>query len=174
MSQTDEPSEINEVLSSIRRLVSDGTDEVTGPAPAEDGPHLVLTPSLRVEETDAEPVLEPLVLTQPEAWEDTPLDDRVLRLENAVSAAAGNWTPIVAAQAPNLASAEPLQLTTPVANVQEAPQPAELADTPELRALIAQVLREELKGEVGDKLSQNLRKMVRREIARALNDQSDS
>ncbi|WP_171128788.1 MULTISPECIES: hypothetical protein [unclassified Ruegeria] len=41
-------------------------------------------------------------------------------------------------------------------------------DETALQELIAQIVREELQGELGERVSRNLRKMVRREIARAL------
>lgn len=42
----------------------------------------------------------------------------------------------------------------------------------ELRELVAQIVREELQGALGERITRNLRKMVRREIARALAGQS--
>jgi hypothetical protein len=41
-------------------------------------------------------------------------------------------------------------------------------DAAALRALIAEVVREELRGSFGEGISRNLRRMVRAEIARAL------
>jgi hypothetical protein len=43
-----------------------------------------------------------------------------------------------------------------------------LLDERELRALVAEVLREELKGPLGERITRNVRKLVRREIAQAL------
>jgi hypothetical protein len=43
-----------------------------------------------------------------------------------------------------------------------------LLDENELRALVAEVLREELKGPLGERITRNVRKLVRREIAQAL------
>ncbi len=43
-----------------------------------------------------------------------------------------------------------------------------LLDEAELRALVAEVLREELKGPLGERITRNVRKLVRREIAQAL------
>jgi len=37
-----------------------------------------------------------------------------------------------------------------------------------LRALVAEVVREELQGELGERMTLNLRKLVRREILQAL------
>ncbi|HVG48827.1 MAG TPA: hypothetical protein VM899_11915 [Rubellimicrobium sp.] len=43
-----------------------------------------------------------------------------------------------------------------------------LPDEAALRALVAEVLREELRGELGERLTRNLRKLVRREVMQAL------
>ncbi|WP_254437874.1 hypothetical protein [Ruegeria arenilitoris] len=47
-------------------------------------------------------------------------------------------------------------------------QSARVMDADALRALIAQVVREELQGVLGQRITRNVRKMVRREIYRAL------
>ncbi|MDA7966389.1 hypothetical protein [Ruegeria sp.] len=55
------------------------------------------------------------------------------------------------------------------ADADEAQSTAELSDDEEaLRAFIAQIVREELQGALGERITRNLRKMVRREIYRAL------
>ena len=48
------------------------------------------------------------------------------------------------------------------------PDVESLLDEAELRALVAEVLREELKGPLGERITRNVRKLVRREIAQAL------
>ncbi len=48
------------------------------------------------------------------------------------------------------------------------PGVAALLEHPELRAVVAEILREELKGPLGERITRNVRKMVRREIANAL------
>jgi len=47
-----------------------------------------------------------------------------------------------------------------------------LLDEAALRALIAEVVREELRGETGERVTRNLRKLIRAEIARALSGRS--
>ncbi len=50
-----------------------------------------------------------------------------------------------------------------------APPPApSWPDEAALRALVAEAVREELRGELGEKLTRNLRKLVRREVMQAL------
>ncbi len=48
------------------------------------------------------------------------------------------------------------------------PDAEALLDEDELRQLVAEVLREELKGALGERITRNVRKLVRREIAQAL------
>ena len=60
----------------------------------------------------------------------------------------------------------------PAAPVEAEPQPVALGmDEEVLRTLIAQVVREELQGVLGERITRNVRKMVRREIYRALAEQ---
>lgn len=47
---------------------------------------------------------------------------------------------------------------------------APILDEEALRAVINTIVREELQGELGDRISRNLRKLVRREIAQARED----
>ncbi|NIO40102.1 MAG: hypothetical protein GTO41_07865, partial [Burkholderiales bacterium] len=65
-----------------------------------------------------------------------------------------------------------LHLTSPILPV--AAQQGDLdlidQDLEWLQDLITNTLRQELKGEMGERISRNLRKMVRREISRALAD----
>jgi hypothetical protein len=49
-----------------------------------------------------------------------------------------------------------------------APSVAPAIDDEQLRALIAALLREELQGPLGERITRNIRKLVRREIERAL------
>jgi hypothetical protein len=57
----------------------------------------------------------------------------------------------------------------PAENV-ASPDAESLLDENELRALVAEVLREELKGPLGERITRNVRKLVRREIAQALSN----
>ena len=45
---------------------------------------------------------------------------------------------------------------------------ADEIDMADLRPLVARLLREELQGELGERITRNVRKLVRREINRAL------
>lgn len=72
------------------------------------------------------------------------------------------------------APAPPPVLQTPVAQAPIAQDPAPalpqsaLADEAFLREIVGDVLRQELQGELGERITRNMRKLVRREIHRAL------
>ncbi len=53
----------------------------------------------------------------------------------------------------------------------EAPEPEGVIDEAALRELVAQIVREELQGKLGERITRNVRKLVRREIHRALTAQ---
>lgn len=48
--------------------------------------------------------------------------------------------------------------------------PAPILDEESLRGVINAIVREELQGELGDRISRNLRKLIRREIAQMMAD----
>ena len=48
------------------------------------------------------------------------------------------------------------------------PVPAEALDPGEIRGLISSLIREELQGDLGERITRNVRKLVRQEIQRAL------
>ena len=52
--------------------------------------------------------------------------------------------------------------------------PAPILDEESLRERINAIVREELQGELGDRISRNLRKLIRREIALVLEEQRKS
>ncbi len=58
------------------------------------------------------------------------------------------------------------------AGVLAAPAPA--LDEQALRELINSIVREELQGELGDRIGRNLRKLIRREVAQVLEEQRRS
>ncbi|SFR03359.1 hypothetical protein [Poseidonocella sedimentorum] len=50
---------------------------------------------------------------------------------------------------------------------------ADWTEDPKLRALISQIIREELQGSLGERMTRNMRKLVRREIARSLAERDE-
>jgi hypothetical protein len=57
----------------------------------------------------------------------------------------------------------------------DAPAPgAPILDEESLRAVINAIVREELQGELGDRIGRNLRKLIRREIQQVLEEQAKS
>ena len=64
----------------------------------------------------------------------------------------------------------PLRLETPVAVEQDPVAPAPFQDEVALRALISEMIREELQGELGARITRNVRKLIKREVETALAD----
>jgi hypothetical protein len=222
MSERMSNADIEDVLSSIRRLVSDDLRPGQAPAPqplaaparAAAVPRLVLTSALRVS-PDPAPVAPP-----PEA-RDT-LADRLAELEVLMAGQSPEFEEELAPPSPvppgapfgegltdNLplaseidgaatdtaetdvgapyidAGAEP-EVEGPAAfaampaeaeveteaeaeaEAEAGPEDLLLQDEVVLRALIRDVLREELQGVMGERVTRNLRKLIRAEIARAL------
>ena len=75
-------------------------------------------------------------------------------------------TPEMRADAPGAGLAEGLD-AGPAA-------PAPILDEQSLRVLINAIVREELQGELGDRINRNLRKLIRQEIAAILEEQRKS
>ncbi len=164
-----DPANIEDVLSAIRRLVSDGTRD-----------RLVLTADLRVpeERAAAREVLPPLVLTRsdpPEAPSEAILADagsleaRIAQLEAVV--AAQNHKQSGHNQGADDTGAIPPAGEAEVAGrgytAMAAPQGVALDDAA-LRGVVAGLVREELQGVMGERITRNMRRLVRREIMRAI------
>jgi hypothetical protein len=207
-------ADIEDVLSSIRRLVSDDLRPGHVPAaaappvqasPRPAVPRLVLTSALRV---PPEPQRAPAPAASDEVAMDIPRDalaDRLAELEmlmasqspqfeDEIAPPAADIPPQFGAQdVPDMAhaglAADPVPeapyIDADPAVAPEAVMPeqadhafATLADPEDqatllhdedvLRALIRDVLREELQGVMGERVTRNLRKLIRAEIARAL------
>lgn len=203
--------EIEDVLSSIRRLVADD-DRTSGEehsstdhAPDRagdadlDGP-LVLTPSLRVEQEDA-PVdddsfavarrvarLEAAVTVQkeefePDGSEDEPMfewsaheldmpmfhsRERVARELDTASDTTGALQPMDPDTSGAPDDPADIDMTEDEPTLEEIFGTTGMPTEDLLRDLVAEVLRDELAGALGERITRNVRKLVRREIHRIL------
>ena len=192
--------EIEDVLSSIRRLVSDDLR----PKVVEDAPvvadKLLLTPALRVvqnmvPETPLVAVPEaPFVMV---AEDGTGIEDRVATISAAVPDEgwepetgdavldvaewpASTWdaadeTQVIAAEAPADDAAMKMWADEAEAEVVAALQADEQVfpqgmtfDEEVLRDLVRDLIREELQGALGERITRNVRKLVRSELNRVL------
>lgn len=201
MSNMARSDEIDELVSSVRNLVSykDGDVARKMPPPG----RLILTPSLRidVQQDNTPDAADPttsadlLVLYNAVTPETSRLGDTVAELEVAVTARAEDWEPdggepfdqaAWAASAFDLPQDDPVP-AAPEAAIAEtlsqiaqsgldariaadiaAQNPALPMDEDALRAAVVRILREELAGELGEKITRNVRKLVWREINRVL------
>jgi len=205
-------SEIEDVLTSVRRLVADEQHRAEG----EDGRdgRLILTPSQRVDAgaspapAPAEPSPTPTPAVRASAMANPPdfrrLEATIAELEAAVSASGSVFEPdgseamseeeqgsnVTALYAkpsfqhfatslpPEDAQADPaddVPVTTARVDEMAVDEMAEDDDTFEtvideatLRILVAQIVREELHGQLGERITLQVRKLVRAEIARTL------
>ena len=85
---------------------------------------------------------------------------------------------------PNKGSDEPLVLKSPVATPDDEPDAMNISESSEthetapfhdevaLRGIVSEMIRDELQGELGNRITRNVRRMVRREIEAALKEQS--
>ena len=160
---------VEEVLTSIRRLVSSETEArlretriaFSGDVDEEDRAAsdgatslLVLTSDFRVDdETRAEAL------------------DTLKRARDDAQPPASMLAPVQQAAAPRLHLGVPDQAVD--RPKPEATPGAPAAMTDELREEIRAILRGELEGELGDRITRNVVKLVRREIARALRIDTD-
>ncbi|WP_319824421.1 hypothetical protein [Thalassovita sp.] len=247
-------ADIEDVLSSIRRLVSEEARPQSAPKPAVANDRLVLTPALRVMETDRPEEVpsgsapletveadtdQPQELPRPELVEGHELsglkvdgtgrrnlEARIAELEAVIADRGGQWEqdgeegsdnaggpvsglawdaePSFAHQSVELPvdelefePAEPAEIETvtevedrfepddyePEALTEDEADPAEdgpeddplatdiVVDEEMLRNLVAEIVRQELQGPLGERITRNVRKLVRREIHRALTSQ---
>lgn len=221
-------AEIEDVLSSIRRLVADDAPAPMEPPAtpkAEGADKLVLTPALRIQpqESKAEEPAE-AEAAPTDDWEEVTLEDRIAELEAAVASSDEEYEPDgseVEASAPAMdlsafeddtfelspehavapeseaEAVEEVEVEEPevaeteaaeavedvVEEAEEAPAEAtsettednvfedelsEVFDEEMLRDLVSEFVRKELQGELGERITRNVRKLVRREINRAL------
>ncbi len=98
----------------------------------------------------------PAAATPDPAIEDAALEATLARLEAMLSAPADR------------PGATPDRATDPVDAYQIAAPSEQVIDETMLYQLVAQIVRQELQGELGEKITRNIRKLVRQEVAREL------
>jgi hypothetical protein len=224
MSEAMTNSEIEDVLSSIRRLVA----QEVRPEPRKDASpapeRLVLTAELRVgqanltvaptvsakaqtvgpAETDTAPVstldrVTDLMVVptsdpqtqdapsetvlKPDATSHADLEAAITELESALGQAPPMSRPAADAQGDTVSKSSTPMPDVPPATVASGNGTASdeprtddaniaLIDEDELQALVARLVRAELRGQLGERITQQVRKLVRAEIARALDERN--
>ena len=236
MSENKPHPEADAVLSTVRRIVTRSMTDPAARVPDHESEEpdvvqsraerLLLTPALRVDESEADPAPElpprrrPRVTTRTLTAERITLEQRIAELEKAVSDD-GSWEPDgseeIDTETPRrfpfayrppeeiedatvlpdadedveqvaVFDAEPTPVPlrfrqqhepeaepTPesLAAAEPKPEVADLAeeaviDEETLRDIVAEIVRQELQGELGERITRNVRKLVRREIHRAI------
>lgn len=197
MSDTVRTDEIDEVVSSVRKLVSHGEKNGRLQQMNRDyrlqSNRYVLTPALRVADPDAVTEDDPekvLVLDAAKRADRAGLEATIAELEAAVIAQPDDWEPddgenfdeaawaasafqlhamADAAVEPDLAEDAPPQAAQDASDAQPQDDSTHLPlDQDALRAMVVDILREELAGDMGERITRNVRKLVRREINRVL------
>lgn len=198
MSDIARTDEIDAVVSSVRKLVSHGEKNARPQRVNGDWGHhpdrYVLTPALRVADTDAAAECrteDVLVLDAAKRADRAGLEATIAELEAAVVAQPDDWEPDEGEdfdEAAWAASAFQLHAVADAAEEQalteDVPPPPEQEDAADvlpqdndaampvdqdaLRAMVVEILREELAGDMGERITRNVRKLVRREINRVL------
>lgn len=204
MPDSSPPRDVDEVLSSIRRLVSDEAAERGARAAPAGTDRLILTPALRVT-TPRDAVASgrgpassgaTTGLTAP-AEDPATLEQRIAELEAAFADCDDDWEPdgseslaaakgwvvagsgAVSAAVPDrddvdrpaqtdAAGPSPEASQARAAAADTGPEEAMLLDEDALRDLVTDIVRQELQGRLGERITLNVRKLVRREINRAL------
>lgn len=178
-------SDAEAVLSSVRRLVSEETARGVSQGASGVVEKLLLTPAFRVDGPSSAPD------TQPSSSRRVPseLELRIAELERAVGGQPGQWEPDGseavdeetpkefvfrhgAAQASAPAPEPQLDLLADEDERETEAQAARTLDATEisedqLREMVARMVRDELQGELGERITRNVRKLVRSEIHRA-------
>ena len=191
----------DDVLASIRRLVLDQALPASGPGrlvltpalrvaapeapetpreadvappPAEEAlPEPVAGPGADAEPEPERPdaVPPPLVLTAPVP----PSAGHALEIEAAVADRAQDWEPDGSEEPEHwsLGEVPPEPVFRHRLPALEAPAVLPEIDEDRLRELITEVVRSELQGELGERMTRNIRRLVRREIFRVLESRED-
>jgi len=167
-----------DVLASIRRLVSGAEAGETRQARAPAGLEpLLLTPELRVDPAAGEDTRRdaaaaedsaPYLLTkriEAEPAEGPAADETLDWHDN--DAGGGHDPDMRGAESPGSHD------LTGESRALDRVEARALLDDAALRALVAEIVREELTGEFGDRITRNVRKLVRREINRVLSGRND-
>lgn len=144
-----------DILASIRRIVAEEDARVAATAPAPPGPQgdiLELTPEMRADRAKPEPDAEPAPAAASPSDSAAPFGSAA----PAAAAATASATPDVAP--PSRDDEVSLDLSNlPV-------------DEAQVAEIVRAVLRDELRGDFGARLSERIRAVVREELARAIEE----
>uniref|UniRef100_A4WU50 Uncharacterized protein n=2 Tax=Cereibacter TaxID=1653176 RepID=A4WU50_CERS5 len=149
-----------DVLSSIRRLVAEGSEAT--PAAATPDP-LVLTPALRVVPA-ADPVPPAPFMEAEEGW----LPEGQAALETSSTVVSFGPAALAAPRDEPSAEEPPVRPEEALPEVSAEPEVPPALDEEHLREIVRAVLRDELHGPMGERITRNIRKLVRAEIHRAI------
>ena len=174
MSGSKEQKAADELLSSLKRIVSE--------EPAQnDGAKLVLTPSQRVGLDPKPCATRPLVLSHSLEGKVTQFEEIIARTDDEWESdgdddsdyagrvtATLDWECVAEAAHDECDATVSQVIDEPVA--QRDIQPLNDEEMDALREIVAKIVREELKGHLGEKITAKIRQMVQREIKAELDE----
>ncbi|ALG90817.1 MULTISPECIES: hypothetical protein [Actibacterium] len=178
-SVADPGAPVEDASGDVAQCAADAAPKVAGSGPAPE-------PQAEAPETGPEPAGD--------AWEEISLEERIAELEAAISNSGEEWEPDgseldgTSARYEEAAAADaPAPAATPEEATAEeaAPETAQQADADQereldledepmvldeemLRDLVSEIVRQELQGALGERITRNVRKLVRREINRVM------
>ena len=174
MSGSTEQKAADELLSSLKRIVSEEPSQT-------EGAKLVLTPSQRVGLDPKPRAPRPLVLSHSLEAKVTQLEEIIARTDDEWEpdgdddsdyaggvTATLDWERVADAARDEFDKTVSQVIDEPVAQTDVEPLNDEEMDA--LREIVAKIVREELKGHLGEKITAKIRQMVQREIKAALDE----
>jgi len=184
--RAEQNADLEDVLSSIRRLVSQNAslaeapalvlteaervedDDVLRPAPQPAAPHPMAhgTPANMAQPTPESAEPEGLVLPDAPAMDDAAFESHEADLvEEKLSQVDETPSELDASGMPDPS----LYMPPHQPRAQAETATAAAIDMDDLRNIVTDIVREELRGPLGQKITRNVRKLVRQEIQRAMN-----
>ncbi|MGV6838717.1 MAG: hypothetical protein ACWA40_00840 [Planktomarina sp.] len=197
MPEAAQSNDVEDVLSSIRRLVSENAKAAQGrsalvltddhriaqpedtsapaapafPKMVQPSPPLTAAPAATRSIPPAPPIADTMGQQEAayaapkkslieESVQDAVLEEALTALDESFSTAEAGWHDVT----PEEVQSFP--------HTQEVQAEEQTVDTDDLREVVADIVRQELRGELGERITRNVRKLVRREIQRALTAQS--
>ena len=165
---------LSDLLVSLKQLIADEESEAADPVLQKKAERLFLDPSLRINAGGHEPAVERIVRT-------LSLRDKVAKLEDLIDLGAGSepevQKSILADDGPEIStfsSAMPLHArdhrrrTPENSSATQSTDSLLQMDNEDLELMISEIIRRELRGVLGEKITKNVRNLVQHEVRAAL------
>ncbi|WP_322895781.1 MULTISPECIES: hypothetical protein [unclassified Yoonia] len=172
MSDMTPSNKVDDLVASVRHLVANEPNGTSRKMPSLD--RLLLTPALRVDGPKQDDTADPETTRTVAAAHPSDVDDNSADTDLATDADIADLAALDGAETSRSPADDPAPDATAtdletqiIADVVTQDIPGQFGDAA-LRDAVLQVLHEELAGEMGERITRNVRKLVRREINRVL------